>query len=89
MGGIPLLTREQELSLAELIESAEQSYREVVLSCKIAKAEVIRVAQMILKKKMNPEDVVKEESKYKQDKIIRNIPRLIRRLHATRKKQNL
>ena len=89
MGGIPLLTREQELSLAEQIESDEQSYREVVLSCKIAKAEAIRAAHMILKKDINPEEVIKEESKYRQDKIIRNIPRLIRRLHATRKKQNL
>jgi len=89
MGGIPLLTREQELALAERIEWTQQVYREAVFSCKIAKSEVIRIATMVMRLEINSEEVIKEESKSRRDKIIKNIPHLIRRLHATRKRSNL
>jgi RNA polymerase primary sigma factor len=90
MGQIPLLSREDEIRLAQEIEAMEEEYKTAVLSCPYVKDAVLALANDILTHKVNIEEVIKEEPKVKkEDDIYRRIERLVRKIRAARKGQGI
>jgi len=89
MGQIPLLTREEELRLAEKIKMREKKFQMVVLECKPAKTESIRVVKDILTNKKNMDDFVDLDPKPDRAKIKNNLRRLARLIRKTRNKNRL
>ncbi|MEA3560482.1 MAG: RNA polymerase sigma factor RpoD [Candidatus Omnitrophota bacterium] len=89
MGQIPLLSRDEELSLAQKIEKAENNFREAVFYCKVAKRMVLWIASKALKDKTTVEGITEEEDELKNGKILDKIEVLIRRLRVVRQKEKL
>lgn len=89
MGQISLLTRDDEIKLAKKIEIAKARFRNAVLQMGIAREEVLKITNQILKDKLNIEEVVKEEFKVPKEKMLEKISTLTKRLRASRKKSNL
>jgi len=58
MGQIPLLTREQEITLAERIKYDEEKFRRIVLSAKIVRDYVINVLNGVFEKNMSLDEVL-------------------------------
>ncbi|NQT75649.1 MAG: RNA polymerase sigma factor RpoD [Candidatus Omnitrophica bacterium] len=86
MGQIPLLSREEEIRLAQEIESKEEEYKRAVLGSPYVKDIVLSLANNILARKINIEDVIREEpTAKKEDDAFRNIERLVRRIRASKK----
>ncbi len=89
MGQISLLTRDDEIKLAKKIEIAKARFRNAVLQTGIAREEVLKIANQVLKGKLNIEEVVKEEFKVPKEKMLEKISTLTKRLRPSRKKSNL
>ncbi|MFC1623885.1 RNA polymerase sigma factor RpoD [Candidatus Omnitrophota bacterium] len=90
MGQIPLLSREDEIRLAQEIEKAEEEYKRAVVSCPYIKEPALFLANNILAREVNIEDAIKDETKAKrEDDALRKIERLIRKIRASRKGQNI
>jgi RNA polymerase primary sigma factor len=89
MGQISLLTRDDEIKLAKKIEIAKARFRNTVLQTAVAREEVLKIANQILKGKLNIEEVVKEEFKLPKEKMLEKIFVLTKRLRASRKKSKL
>jgi len=84
MGQIPLLSREEEISLAKKIEAREIDLRDEVFSTGIAKDIFIDISQKLIRGKLNPDDFVKGEIKDKEKEIDR-IRKLYARLARTKR----
>jgi RNA polymerase primary sigma factor len=90
MGQIPLLTREEEIRLAQEIEKAEEEYKGIVLSCPYVKDSALAIANDMLTQQASIEEIVKEEPKVKKEgDSIKKIENLARRIRASRKGQNI
>lgn len=90
MGQIQLLSREDEIRLAQEIEGAEEDYKRTVLWCPFIKDEVLLLANNILARKVNIEEVIKEEPNVKkEDDALKKIERSIRKLRAVKKGQDI
>lgn len=90
MGQIPLLSREEEIRLAQEIEKAEDEYKEAVLSSPFIKDSVLSLANNMLVKELNLEEVTKEVSGVKKEQdALRKIERMTKKIKAARKGQNI
>jgi len=90
MGQIPLLSRQDEIRLAQEIEKAEEDYKRSILSSPFIKDEVLALANRILSKNINMEEVIKEDPKIKTEILIfKKITNLVRRIRAARKGSNI
>jgi RNA polymerase primary sigma factor len=89
MGQIPLVSREEEIRLAKEIESAENKFRQAVFDCPKVKKEILHVANKIIKGEFNLEEAIREEPSLDRDKLLKKISRLISKLRATRKQENI
>ena len=86
MGETPLLTRKEELDLAEKIKEAGEEYKDAVYSCYLSRGKVIEIAEGLLEKKLDPEDYIDASKKNKRTRILNTkITRLPKRLKAGRK----
>lgn len=85
MGTISLLSRDEELGLAKDIEEEEYKMRCVILSTPFARGQVLKIANLILKRKLNLEDAIKEDYKIKKNLTLRRISTLVKRLRRTHK----
>ena len=88
MGHISLLSREDEIALAKRIEEAEKRFCEVILATKFAREEIILLANDILKKNINLEDVIKFDPLAKRPSIYRKISRLMHKVRHSRKESD-
>jgi len=61
MGQIPLLNREDEISLAKEIEACEERFRETVYPMSIAKQEALNIMNRVLDKKISQDEVFDDE----------------------------
>ncbi|MDP3723350.1 MAG: RNA polymerase sigma factor RpoD [Candidatus Omnitrophota bacterium] len=86
MGQIPLLTREQELTLAKKIEATELAYRYAVVSLPIARREILRLTELLIEGTLNPEDYSKDDPTLKREELVELLVTLRRRLKKTRSK---
>ncbi|MFC1667258.1 RNA polymerase sigma factor RpoD [Candidatus Omnitrophota bacterium] len=90
MGQIPLLSREEEIRIAQEIEKAEEEYKIAVLSCPYVKDGVLRLLNNILSQQVNMEEMVKEEPKVKKEgDALKKIERLTRRAKASKKGKSI
>ncbi|MBU1042961.1 MAG: RNA polymerase sigma factor RpoD [Candidatus Omnitrophica bacterium] len=85
MGQISLLTREEELALAIEIETAEMTLRKAVLNCPSSRYYVLKVANQIISKEVNIEDVIRDEFKLSHAKLMKRIEKLTASLRSVRK----
>lgn len=89
MGKISLLSREDEIGLAKKIEIEENRFREEILRCRLARRQVLEIANKILKNQINVEEYIKEDINLNRSKLLKKIVLLTRRLRASRKKSNI
>jgi RNA polymerase primary sigma factor len=90
MGQIPLLSREDEIRLAQEIEKAEEEYKRTVLSCPYVKDSVLSLANDILSGKINIEEVIKEEPTVKKEgDALKKIEKIAKKIRAARKGHNI
>jgi RNA polymerase primary sigma factor len=90
MGQIPLLSRQDEIRLAQEIEKAEEDYKRAVLSSPFVKDEVLALANRILSNSVNMEEIIKEDPKMEAEALIfKKITNLVRRIRAARKGSNI
>jgi RNA polymerase primary sigma factor len=84
MGQIPLLVREEEVTLAKKIEEAENGFRDIIFDCKLSKEYVVELAEKIVKEEINPEDYTKEGLKPSRIKPVTRIANLLKKLKRTK-----
>ncbi len=83
MGSIPLLSREDEISLAKRIEETENKFAEALFKTAFARKEALRIINSVLKEETNVEDVIKDELE-RRPKLIRDLKRIIERVRHAR-----
>lgn len=90
MGQIPLLSREEEIRLAQEIEKAEEEYKRSVLDCPYIKDSVLSLSNSILNQEVNIEEVIKAEPAVrKEGDTFKNIENLIRRIKASKRGKSI
>lgn len=86
MGQIPLLTRKQELEIAERIKDAEGKFRDAVLLIRLSRYKALEVAEKILNKEINEEEYINVDSRLKGARLKKKFTRIIKELKKTRNK---
>lgn len=86
MGQIALLTRKEELEIAERIKETEGAFRDAVLAVRISKHKAIETATRILNKEVSEEEFINLDSKLKGAKLKRRLARVIEELKTARNK---
>ena len=84
MGQISLLTRKEEIEIAERIKEAEGRYREAVLRFKLAKDKALEVANEIVTKEINPEEYINVDPKVKGSRLKKKFARIANSLKKAR-----
>ncbi len=84
MGQIPLLTREQELALAQKIEAAELAFRDRALKLPFIRRELLFLTDALIEGRLNPEDYVKDDPNLRREDLVAQLVKLRRRLRAIR-----
>ncbi len=79
MGSIPLLTRDEEISLAKRIEEAEGKFAEALFMTAYARKEAIRIIQQALNEEISVEDVVKDELE-RRPKLLKDLWRILEKV---------
>jgi RNA polymerase primary sigma factor len=83
MGSIPLLTRDEEISLAKRIEEAEGKFAEALFVTAFARREAIHTIENALNEQINVEDVVKDELE-RRPKLLQDLKRLLEKVKRTK-----
>jgi len=89
MGRISLLSREDEIRLAKKIEETEEKFRQVALTTKFVRSEILKTIKKVIERKINIEDVVKEDIQVKREKEIRKFARLYKKFKRIRNDQKI
>jgi RNA polymerase primary sigma factor len=84
MGQIALLTREEEITIAERIKQTEAKFRDAVSAVRLSKAKAVEVVARILKKEINPEEFLAAELRLKGSRLTRKLTGLIAKLKSAR-----
>ncbi|MCK5213987.1 MAG: RNA polymerase sigma factor RpoD [Candidatus Omnitrophica bacterium] len=80
MGSIPLLTREEEISLAKRIEDTEHKFAEALYVTVYARKSALTKINEVLNEEVNVEDVIKDELE-RRPKMIRDLKRIMKKVH--------
>ncbi|MBF0594455.1 MAG: RNA polymerase sigma factor RpoD [Candidatus Omnitrophica bacterium] len=83
MGSIPLLTRDEEISLAKRIEEAEKRFSEALFVNGFARKEAMDIIEKALKQEINVEDVVKDELE-RRPKLLKDLQRILEKVRRTK-----
>jgi len=83
MGSIPLLSRDEEISLAKRIEETEERFAEALFRTAFARKEALKIINQVLAEEINVEDVIKDELE-RRPKLIRDLKRIINKVRHTR-----
>ncbi|MFH1381185.1 MAG: RNA polymerase sigma factor RpoD [Candidatus Omnitrophota bacterium] len=89
MGQIPLLTREQDITLAEKIKTAEEIFRKNVVWISIAKKVTLEVVEEVLAKEVNLDDVIDLDPKAKESVSRKKTINLLAKLKRTKAKSSI
>ncbi|MFH0876611.1 MAG: RNA polymerase sigma factor RpoD [Candidatus Omnitrophota bacterium] len=84
MGRIHLLSREEELRLAKKIEETENYFRQLVLSSRYVKRQIIGLLRKVLANEIHIENVVKEDIAIKREKTLKKFSKTLQRLAKTK-----
>ena len=83
MGSIPLLSRDEEISLAKRIEETENRLAEALYMTAFARKEALAVINKVLGEEVNVEDVIKDELD-RRPKLIRDLRKIIKKVRHAR-----
>ncbi|MDO8580816.1 MAG: RNA polymerase sigma factor RpoD [Candidatus Omnitrophota bacterium] len=83
MGSIPLLSRENEISLAKRIEEAEIRFAEALFKTAYARKEALKIINQVLHEEINVEDVIKDELE-RRPKLLRDLKKLKSKINYTK-----
>jgi len=86
MGQIPLLTRKEEIEIAERIKEAEGRFRDAVAAVRVSKYKAIEVASQILNTEINPEEFLSVDLKFKGSRLKKRLAHISATLKKTRNK---
>lgn len=86
MGQIALLTRKEEIEIAERIKEAEYKFRDAVVAVRVSKYKAIEVANQILNQEINPEEFLNVDLKFKGSRLIKKLTQISTTLKNTRNK---
>ncbi|OGW84436.1 MAG: RNA polymerase sigma factor RpoD [Omnitrophica bacterium RIFCSPLOWO2_01_FULL_45_10] len=89
MGQIPLLTREQELEIAERIKETEYKFRDAVNYLKLSKSKALEILNNILKNELNAEEYLKIDISLSQVRFKNRLTRLRNSLRKARTKSGI
>jgi len=84
MGQISLLTRKEEIEIAERIKGEEAKYREAILRFRLAKEKAMEVANEIATKDINAEEFINADPKIKGSRLKKRFLRIYNSLKKTR-----
>lgn len=84
MGRISLLSREDELRLAKKIEETENNFRQLVLSSRFVKREIIALVKKVITNEVHIENVVKEDISFRQEKTLKKFATILKKLIKTK-----
>ncbi len=82
MGRVPLLTKDQEVTIAKRIEAAELDLTEVLLSTPYTLKEIQMLAARILAGRLNFAQITEIEEPRHQNKFVKNLPEMMEELTA-------
>ena len=88
MGQISLLTREEELKLAQKIEAAEERFNIAVLECHASKGEFLAILDEVVDQQANPDEYFEEDMGARNGKWVANLRQVRNRLRRSRKKED-
>ncbi|HLD41072.1 MAG TPA: RNA polymerase sigma factor RpoD [Candidatus Omnitrophota bacterium] len=88
MGSIPLLSRDEEITLAKNIEATEKALCEAVYLTPFSRNETLKVINRLFEKEANLEDIIKEEIKVKKESVLKRLGRIAQRLKYSRNPKN-
>ncbi len=83
MGSIPLLSREEEISLAKRIEEAEHKLAEALYVTAYARRAALAKINQVLREEVNVEDVIKDELE-RRPKLINDLRRIMQKVRRAR-----
>ncbi|MBN1353311.1 MAG: RNA polymerase sigma factor RpoD [Candidatus Omnitrophica bacterium] len=86
MGQIPLLTREQEIVIAEKIKAAEEIFKKHILGTAIAKKIVIDILEEAVNKNANFDEIIDIDPKFKEYVAKRKAVKLLKKLKRIKAK---
>ena len=86
MGQIPLLTREQEVSLAQRIKTEEAMFRQIILSAKISKKYVVEAIEKVYEEESSLDDVLNIDMDENYSSVKRRTSIVLKKLKAVKKK---
>lgn len=89
MGQIHLLTREQEITLAEKIKNAENLFRKNILWTNIAKKSVIKILEDTLQKDISLDEVIDIDPHFKEYVVKRKTLKLLVKLKKIKVKRKV
>lgn len=89
MGQIPLLTRKEEIEIAERIKEAEYKFRDAVTVVRVSKAKALEVAHQILNDEINPEEFLNIDLKFKGSRLKKRLAQISEALKNTRNKESI
>ncbi len=89
MGQISLLTRKEEIEIAQRIKEAEGKYRDAVLRFRIGKDKALEVANEIITKDINAEEYINVDPKIKGARLKKKFLRISNNLKKTRSQSSI
>lgn len=84
MGRISLLSREDELRLAKKIEETENNFRQLLLSSKFVKNQIMKLVKQVITNEVHLENVVKEDIAIRREKTLKKFSNILKKLSKTK-----
>ncbi|MDD5495998.1 MAG: RNA polymerase sigma factor RpoD [Candidatus Omnitrophica bacterium] len=89
MGQISLLTRKEEIEIAERIKDSEGKFRDAVSGAKLLKTKALEIINGVLKNEINPEEYLNIDPRVKGAKFHKKLVKLTESLRRARDKSTI
>ena len=89
MGQISLLTRKEEIDIAQRIKAAEAKFRDAIVGVRISKHKALEVAVRILNDEINAEEFINIDSRLKGSKLKKRLNGIVESLKNARNNSSI